>query len=585
MNREISAERVERIVHQFHRYQSYFGKRGVDRRQFLQLIAKGSAAATVFPALQTGGVLGVEEVAAARVDAGPQSRTFMVQDGGEPVTGGTILIATLGEASSINPLTVNDTEGTWRCKMLYDQFIELDLETLEPGPAIAKSWTVSDDGTVYTFLMDENVTFSDGTPLTAQDIEFTISAFSTQTVASPAVDNFTAIVGAQEFYDSSADSISGVDVIDEYTIEITLAEPNASWVSKLQTLKPLPKHLLDGKDLVNDEFFQAPVGAGPYMFQSWSTGQDFVAERNPHYYREDQPYLDSFTHRVIPDSQTLVISVQTSEVDGSEFVLPTQAEQVRALGNYIVESKPPGYDTNGWNFGHNNNEFLSDVRVRRAIAMAIDTEIFASDFLLGLGTVATGPIPSGNWAYNDNVSPLPYDPEQAMALLEEAGATGIKLRATTNAGNQFREDWVTYTQQSLEQVGITVEPDIKEWALVVQDGTKGTFELICPTFAGVIVDPDELYSRLHSGEPQNVSGYSNPDADALLEEGRTTVDQEERTRIYGELQELLVEDVAVLWAWDRPFISVIRDDFVGHQPTLLAFFNSLPSWYRTSGEG
>ncbi len=572
MSRRISQERAERIVRQFHRYEEDFAQRGIDRRRLLRMIAAGSAAATVLPVLVAAGAVTHRDVAAATARQNPP--------GGTPTRGGTIIIGTLGEANTINPLLPNQTEDIWRSKMLYGEFIELDPVSLEPRPNIAQEWTVSEDGREFTFKLRPNVTFSDGKPLTAADIEFTLYGILKKEVASPLVPGFLMIEGAQEYHDGTATAMSGITVVDDHTITMRLTEPNAVFLTSLRGVRPLPKHLLDGKDLVNDPFFQKPIGAGPFVFKSWTTGQDFVAERNPTYWEEGKPYLDGFTHRVIADSQTLVIALQTGQIEGSDYALPTRAEDLRQVPNLEVLVVPPGKDINGWSFGQKNNEKLADARVRRAIAMALDARVFASDFLLGLGSPATGPVPATHWAYNKNLQPIPYDPAAAKGLIEEAGASGMTLRCTTNAGNVLREDWVTFTQQGLGEIGITVEPDIKEWAQVVASATDGSFEAICPTFAPVLVDPDDLYESLHSASPQNVYGYANPQLDALLEEGRQTLDQGKRKAVYDQVQALLLEDVPVYWAWDRPFIYVTTKAFQGYENNLLTLFQELEDWWK-----
>ena len=593
----ISRARAELIVRQFHRYQAYFERQGVDRRQFLRMIALGGAAATVLPVLEACGVASPAEVrqatqvpaaaptaaptsapaAAAAPTAAPAAAPTVA---GAPKQGGRIIIGTLGEAQSINPLLSNETEGQWRDKLLFEEFVELDLETLLPKPNIAKQWTVSADGTEYTFSLRDDVKFSDGQPLTADDVAFTLQGILTKDVASVLVPRFNGIKGAQAFLSGEAQSLSGVQVVDPHTLKIVLDQPNAAFLSNLRWLRPLPKHLLDGKDLKNDPFFQKPIGAGPFVFKSWTNGQDYVAERNPNYWEPGKPYLDGFVHRVIADSQTLVVALQTGQIEGSEYALPTQADQLKATGNLAVIVKPQGVDTNGWAFGQKNNPALKDVRVRRAIAMALDTNRFASDFLLGLGKPAKSPVPPGSWAYDNSLQAIPYDPAQAKQLLQEAGQSNLKVRATANAGNHFREDWVTFTQQSLADIGITVQPDVKEWTQVVKEGTDGTFELICPTFAPVLVDPDELYISLYSSSPRNVLGYANPEMDKLLDQGRREIDQDKRKQIYAQVQQLILQDVPVFYAWDRPFVSVTSTKYAGYKNTILSFFNELEDWYQ-----
>ncbi|MBV9544171.1 MAG: ABC transporter substrate-binding protein [Chloroflexi bacterium] len=593
MHEPISRERIDLIVRQFQRHQTYFERRGVDRRQFLRMIAMGGAAATVLPILEACGAASPAEVRQAQATAtlppaaptptagsaaaGPTAGTAAAT-GGPAKQGGRIVIGTLGEAQSINPLLANETEGQWRDKLLFEEFVELDLETLTPQPNIAKQWTISPDGTEYTFAMRDDVKFSDGQPLTASDVSFTLHGILSKDVASILVPRFNGIKGASAYYSGEAQTITGVQVVDDHTLKIVLDQPNAGFLANLRWLRPLPSHLLQGKDLKNDPFFQKPVGAGPFVFNSWTNGQDFTADRNPNYWEAGKPHLDGFIHRVIADSQTLVIALQTAQIEGSEYALPTQADQLKATGNLTVMVKPQGVDVNGWSFGQKNNPALKDARVRRAIAMALDTNRFSTDFLLGLGKPAKSPIPAGSWAYDASLQPIPFDPAQAKQLLQDAGVSNLQVRLTTNAGNHFREDWVTFTQQSLADIGITAQPDVKEWTQVVQDGTDGTFELICPTFAPVLVDPDELYISLYSTSPRNVLGYSNPQMDQLLDQGRREIDQAKRTQIYSQVQQLILQDVPVFYAWDRPFVSVVSSKYTGYKNTILNFFNELEDW-------
>jgi peptide/nickel transport system substrate-binding protein len=589
---KVSRERADLIVRQFQRYEAYFARHGVDRRQFLRMIAMGSAAAVVLPVLEACSTATPSEIAQATARPAAQPTAAATQAAAAPAAqptaattqagaakrGGRIIIGTLGEAQSINPLLANETEGQWRDKMLFEEFVEIDQQTLKPSPNIAKEWQVSDDATQYTFTLRDDVKFSDGQPLTANDVSFTLHGILKKEVGSVHVPRFNGIKGAQQYMSGEAQTISGVQVLDDHTLKITLDQPNAAFLSNLRWLRPLPKHLLAGKDLVNDPFFQNPVGAGPFVFKSWTNGQDYVADRNPNYWDPGKPYLDGFVHRVIPDSQTLVIALQTGQIEGSEYALPTQADQLKAAGNLVVVVKPQGVDTNGWSFGQKNNPALKDLRVRRAIAMALDTSRFSTDFLLGLGKPARSPIPPGMWAYDESLQPIPYDPAQARQLLSDAGVSNLKVRLTTNAGNHFREDWVTFTQQSLADIGVTVQPDVKEWTQVVKEGTDGTFELICPTFAGVLVDPDELYVYFYSTSPRNVTGYSNPEMDRLLDQGRQTVDVDKRKQIYAQIQQIINRDVPAFYAWDRPFVSVTSNKYAGYKNTILSFFNELEDW-------
>lgn len=502
-------------------------------------------------------------------------------DEGEPKQGGEIIIGTLGEAQSINPFLTNETEGQWRCNMLFDQFIVIDPRTYEVRPKLAKEWTASDDATEFTFTLQDEILFSDGTPLTTEDISFFIHGVLQPGSTSPFVARFIDIEGAQAYNDGEADSISGIEIVDERTITIRLSEPNAAFLVNLEHVRPVPAAQLEGKSLTDDPWFQAPVGAGPFRFVEWQTGADFVAERNENYWQPGKPYLDRFIHRTIADSQTLVLALETGEIDASNYPAPTVAETLRAVESLEV-MVPPFTQPDGWSFNL-QHEQLAIMEIRQAICHALNMEQFAADFLLGLGDVGVGPLAPDNWAFNTELEPIPYDLDRARELMEAAGYPdgGFSIEFTTNQGNILREDFLTFTQASLSELGIEVVPNLAEWTQVVNAATNGTFEAICPTWSGAIVEPDELYLTLHSESARNVYHYSNPEVDKLLEDARASVDQEARKEMYWRVQEILMEEVPIFWAWYRPFIHVVNKRFGGYVDSNLTggLFVGLENWY------
>lgn len=500
---------------------------------------------------------------------------------GEPRQGGEIIIGTLGEAQSINPFLTNETEGQWRCNMLFDQFVIIDPKTYEVRPKLAKEWTASDDATEFTFTLQDEILFSDGTPLTTEDISFFIHGVLEPGSTSPFVARFIDIDGAEAYNNGEADTISGVEIVDERTITIRLSEPNAAFLVNLEHIRPVPAAQLEGKSLTDDPWFQAPVGAGPFRFVEWQTGADFVAERNENYWQPGKPYLDRFIHRTIADSQTLVLALETGEIDASNYPAPTVAETLQAVESLEV-MVPPFTQPDGWSFNL-QHEQLAIMEIRKAICHALNMEQFAADFLLGLGDVGVGPLAPDNWAFNTDLEPIPYDLDRARELMEAAGYPdgGFSIEFTTNQGNILREDFLTFTQAALSELGIDVVANLAEWTQVVNAATNGSFEAICPTWSGAIVEPDELYLTLHSESARNVYHYSNAEVDQLLEDARASVDQEARKEMYWRVQEILMEEVPIFWAWYRPFIHVVNKRFAGYVDSNLTggLFVGLENWY------
>lgn len=498
-----------------------------------------------------------------------------------------ITIATLGEATSINPFLTNESEGDWRCKMLFEQFVRVDPATYAPtpGPGIAESWTLED--LTYTFTINANAKFSDGTDVTADDVAFTILGHLNPATGSPRQSKFTSIEGAEAYAGLSAtpsatpvDSVSGLEVVDAKTLKITLATPDASFLFNLRYVFTVPKAQLEGKDLAADAWFQTPVGAGPFVFSSWNTGGDFVANKNPNYYVEGKPALHGFIHRVIADANTIVLSLQSGEIDGSVYPAPTLKDQLEQIEDVEILI-PPFNSPNGWMFNL-KNEWLAKKEVRQAIAMAINVEQYAADSLLGIGTPGVGPIAPGSWAFDPELKPLPYDPTAAKALLDSVGfPEGTKIRFCVNQGNVLREDWLVLSQQALKEIGIEVDAQLLEYATLVEDVTvNGDFDATGVDFVGVTADPGELYDQLLTGASGNYMNYSNPALDDLLKQARVELDMEAAKALYKQIQAIVVDDAPDYFAWYRPFLHVINKRFTGYTGSNMeeGVFYTLEDW-------
>jgi len=468
-----------------------------------------------------------------------------------------IIIGTLGEAKSINPFqTGGDSESEWRTIQLFDELLRIDPLTFAPLPGIAKEYVL--DGDTITLTLQDNVKFSDGTDLTAEDVEFTLLGHLNPETASIHQTKYTAIAGAAEYVAGSAESVSGIEVVDPKTLRITLAEPQAAILYNLRFIRPVPKAQLEGKSLVNDAWFQNPVGAGPFKFESWTTDADFVMTRNEHFWEADKPAITRVTHRVIADAQSLVLALLGNEIDGSNYPSPSGKEQLEGNPDLTI-LVPPFNSPNGWLF-NTRIEPLNNKNVRKAIAMALDNEQFAADALLGLGGAGLGPIAPGSWAHDATLEPIPFDPDAAKTLVQEAGAEGAQISFMVNAGNIQREDWLAYTQQALQAIGLEVVPEAIEYAtLVERTTTTHDFGATNGDMAGVTAEPSELFEQFHSTGSANHTGFSTEELDGLLETARTTIDIEEAKPIYAQIQRILMDEVPVDWAWYRPFLHTVTN--------------------------
>lgn len=559
--------------------------RRIDRRALLGGTAAGALAVAAWP----------RHLGAAPVRQGDSS---------------SIIIGTLGESTTQNPFAANESESYWRAEMIFDQFVRLDYATAGAAPGLAASWEI--DGLTFTFAIQPNARFHDGTDVTADDVKFTIEGILTPATASENANRFSAIYGVPEFqgtgttvvvggatpaagtpaagtpiaatpsavFVGSPTGVSGIEVVDSKTLRITLARPDASFLYNLHYVFVVPKAQLEGQPLDRTStapFFTAPIGAGPYVFESWSVGLDFVATANPDYWDTGKPTIGSFTHRAITDSSGIANALQSGEIDGSLYAVPTVTEQLEAVGSLVVEV-PAFSAPNGTVFNCRVAPF-DKVEVRRAFAMAVDVESYVADSLLGLGQAGLGPIAPDLWAYAQGLEPIKYDPEAARAVFEANSMVGQTYEIITNSGNVLREDWCIRVQADLKSLGVDITFTPIEYTTVVERVTSTyDFQLDGGDFAGATLDPNDLFDQFHSTGASNYTGYSTPELDALLEQGRVTLDQEAAKPIWAEVQAILMRDVPMHWAWYRPFISVIEDTYSGYTLALGdgGLFRSLP---------
>ncbi|HEX3722380.1 MAG TPA: ABC transporter substrate-binding protein [Nitrolancea sp.] len=505
--------------------------------------------------------------------------------GGTPKPGGSIIIGTLGEASSINPFVANESEGLWRSQMLYDQLVGIDPSSLKPAPAIAKSWDVNN--LTFTFHLQDNAKFSDGSDVTADDVVFAFKGTLDKKTASPYQSYLFSIQGAQDYANGTAQDVSGIKTMDPKTVQVTLATPDTSFLFNLRYIRPVPSKQLQGKDLSlasKEPFWQHPVGAGPFKFVSWTTGADFVAERNDNYYGAPKPYLDKFTHRAIADSDSLANALLSGGIDGTIYANPATYQQLKSSGDLSVVV-PPFSEVDGWYFNC-KNPYLGKVEVRQAVAYAMDMTQFSKDSLFGLGKPGVGPITPGNYAYDKSLQPWPYDMDKAKSLLQQAGTPPAGIVFAANSGNVLRQDFVTYTQQQLSKIGWKITPKLMEWATLVNDTQSKNFDVVCgPGSTYVALDPGELYQQYATNGSENDMSYSNPDLDKLLTQVRQELDISKQVPIYTQIQKMLVNDFPSTYAWYRPYIHVFKSKFAGYTVQNVlneGVFNDLQNWYQKS---
>jgi len=469
--------------------------------------------------------------------------------------GGTVVVGTIGEmADGMNALVSTDYTSTQ-----HQQFVNLMTlldydENQAPRPYLAKSWDISEDSREITFHLRGDVYWHDGERTDANDVAFTYLRVTDPETAFPNA----------SFWDKYVAGPEGVQVVDDSTVTIRL-EPHADFLDPWRTVAIMPEHLL--RDVPPAELRQhpfgsvCPVGNGPFVFAQHLPQDRWVFEANPGFPAElgGRPFVDRYVYRIIPEQTTLLTELLTENIDVYIAPRPDQAEQILAEPNLEFRSFTfRTYIFVGWNA---RKPQLSDARVRRAITMGTNREEIVQATLQGYGRVANTSVPPFHWAYSDAADVgIPYNPEGAKALLEEAGwsdrdgdgirenADGLRLAISIkyNTGNQQRQDVAEIMQSQLRAVGIEVTPEVVEWGTLLQQ--INTPEL--RDFDGVVMgwvtefklDDTDLFRSDRIDQPYAWSGTQNPEIDRLLTTLTSTLDREAAIPIWREYQRVLSEE-------------------------------------------
>jgi ABC-type transport system substrate-binding protein len=423
-----------------------------------------------------------------------------------------------------------------------------------------------DDVVAPSFLAEPEVHFhlrggvrwQDGAPFTSRDVKFTYNALMDDRVASPRKSDYELVLS--------------LDAPDERTVRVVYRRPFSpaleSWMMSI-----IPAHLLE--DLAPDqwplEFNRAPVGTGAFKFAEWKTNQFVRVVRNDDYFR-GRPPLDNIVFRVLPDPLTLRLAFETRQID-FWGVDPWAVGSFRKDERFTLFSAPSNsYNYIGWNL---RKPMFQDLRVRRALAHAVNIDQMIRYVLYGFGEQSTGIFTPEMWFFNPEVKPFPYDPDKARRLLAEAGwkpgADGIlekdgerfSITLITNNGNVIRSDIATLVQDDLKAVGIEVNVEMYEWAVFLKNFVnKGEFDAVVlgwglgqgfdqfQIWHSTQTDPDEL----------NMVAYKSPEADRLLQEIREEFDREKIITLCGQLQQLIYDDQPYLFLFVPQGTSVMWKD-------------------------
>lgn len=488
--------------------------------------------------------------------------------------GDTIYIAEYQNPSIINPILTSSTISIDLAEIIFDSLIKFN-EKLEAKPHLASSWEVLDGGLILRFNLRRGVFFHDGIELTAGDVKFTIDKIKDPRYKRP-------------FFYAFQD-VKEIVVNDRYTIDIILKRPNTLFINNLY-VGILPRHLLEKEDLLKTEFNYHPIGTGPFKFVRWSE-EEIILEANKGYFL-GRPYLDSIAVKVYKSQEASWTGLMKGEVDYFPDLTPANYHILKKIPDIKTYSYlKPLYYIMTFNL---RNEILKDKRVRQALNYAIDKERIIKEVLKEEGIVSNGPIYPGSWAYDKEIPSYPYNPKRAIELLKavrwidhdgdhilDKGGKNFEFTLYINEGDNLKERAALIIQGQLLDIGIKTRVKAFKATFLLDFLFQKKFDAIFQELLAA-PDPDINYKWWHSSQIENGFNwfsYKNQEIDRLLDQGRATLDKEERRRIYYRFQEEILDDPPGIFLFWSNYLVGVHKRFKGVNITAAGPFSNIREWY------
>lgn len=462
--------------------------------------------------------------------------------------------------------------------VIFARLIDWDSQgKLVPG--LAESWTVSPDGKTYTIKLRHDMKFSDGSPLTAEDVAFTLTVLYDPKYDGDTDITLAHITGGDDYKQGKADSISGLKVIDPLTLQVTTTQPGATTLQKIGG--PVLSKAYYGKGYTrgNLDYLRTlhgkPLGNGPYVYDKYIPGQEIRFHANANYYRGVPP-TPRFIYRVTNPSTNFQL-FQTGETDYDAFTSrPDDIEQLKMLGFANINL----YGSSDYSKIEFNvrRPALQDVKVRQALIYGLDRQKLIDVVYQGYGSVAIEPIAPISWAYNtDGVNPYKFDPAQANKLLDEAGwkagsdgirvKDGKRLELTLLVSKKVLNDaLIPIAKENYQKIGVLLKPQVVDFNALMSQRKAGNYDLASFS-TSTLNDPHDGVWDYYSTESTE-SGYNNPEVDKLINEGNATLDIEKRKPIYHELYKVLANDPPVILLGNRKILSASSARVTGFKPDI-----------------
>ncbi len=483
-------------------------------KKFVSLILAGTMAATM---VACGGSSSTSSASSAS-DASSAASSSSEASTSASADKDSLNVIIGAEWSTLDPQALPSSAEIAFCQNIFDYLVVCDQDGNVSG-SIAKDWTVSDDGLTYTFNLRDDITFSNGDALDADDVVLSIERFRDES-----------------WMQFASFSIDTAQKTGDYEVTVTLKYPYAKAINMLRYCAIIDKDYYDSTDY--EEFARNPIGSGPYKLTGWTAGQGATLEANENYWG-DAPSIPNVNISFVSDTDTVLIAMETGEADFTygTAISAVSYQQAEADGKV-------GTDTitgNSFYYVNFNSQKVSK-EVRQALSYATDREALNTVITEGTGTLANFCIKEGWEGYTDDITTYDYDPEKAKELLEKAGADGLELTfyyATSTDNKKLGET----LQSQWAQVGVTLNLEEVESGTWWANFTDGNYDVSRGGYPVEINITDTCYyDMFDSNGTFNVSQVNSEEIDSLLEEARVEQDSEKRDEIYKNVNQIMADE-------------------------------------------
>ena len=518
------------------------------KRNMLKVVAASLAGAMLLTACGGGSSSSTQTTAAAGNSAETSAAAEAGSTGGEKV----ITMAQTGDWDTFMPMNTTNSGADNVIELMFDRLMVINTDgTFEPR--LADSWETNEAQDKITYHLNENAKWQDGEPVTAEDV-----VYSAQ-VASSSEFNYLRRIRMQYFAgtdetgcETSTDSIE-VAALDDHTVEFTLKapmDPAIIYALVNRDFFIMPKHLLDSisdADLVNDAFWQKPIGSGPCIFDSMESGVSIEFKANKDYYL-GAPDFDRLVFKKV-QSTNLLSGLMSGDIDAlsanSQIPL-ADWEAAKNTQGIVTKSVPTfAYQYMAMNTAR---DYLTE-DVRHAISLAINRQVIVDQLLQGEARIAIGPLAEDHPYFDEKLLPIEYDPEKAKSMLEAAGwDSNRELQVLVSTGNEVREKSAILIQQDLQKIGIKTKIQTLDFPTLLTNARNGDYDLCFIGSAGS-VDPSESVPNVTAGYMNNFAQLSDPTLGQIGESGAKEITFEARKKIYDQYQEELFKQMPMAFLY------------------------------------